>query len=580
MKKLSFLLLLIIGTSSLGAMERSESEMEAIALQQLKGAGVKSIGNRLSVSLKCLQRNTSFSIYGTEDNDGFVIVSRDDEVRPVLGYSTSSFDADNLPCGFQWWLDNMSDQLQTAKKASVQRQANTAYVPVAPMMKTKWHQNHPYNCMTPECNTAGGKDHALTGCLATSLAQILNYNEYPASASFMGYYFVDPPAEDMSNIKTALVNSTYSWPLKTSYGRYFPDGYQSEYDWEEMAYTDAEAIQIGTLMRDCGYAVGMQYGVSGSGALTSDVPSALINCFQYPKAAVKYLERNFYTDEEWMRIIYDEFSKGYPILYGGEDPNKGGHAFMIHGIDENGLVYVSWGWSGNNDGYFALDGLNTDTGNFNTNHQMVIGLRSQVLNNDRFSSLFLALEPYTFEWHPQYSNALCITLNACYNVSYNAITFNGKVSFILEDMTSGTVSDVLYHDYSQDGCDYYSGWGDPGSHYVVKFTPNHHYKFYLASKADEEESYSPIRVMKKGLLYYDVTVDAEGTPSFSEPQYVPTAVKSTKQTETDGIARVYDLQGRLLRSASATSMSSWKTPRGLSIVKQGNRVRKIVGRAQ
>ena len=256
MKKLNLAVLFLISTFPLFAIERSESDMEAIALQQLKGAGVKSLVYKSAVKLKCLQRNTSFSIYGTEENDGFVIVSRDEEVRPVLGYSTSSFDADNIPDGFQWWLDNVSAQLQAAKNAPIQGPVETTYyVPIAPMMKTKWAQNYPYNCLTPEYNTSDGKQHAKTGCMATSLAQILNYNQYPASASFTGYYYVDPPAEDMSNVMYANVNSTYSWPYKIAYGNYWPDGYQTEYDWKEILYTEAEALQIGTLWLCCRVAI-------------------------------------------------------------------------------------------------------------------------------------------------------------------------------------------------------------------------------------------------------------------------------------------------------------------------------------
>jgi len=46
-----------------------------------------------------------FYVFGGENNEGFVIVSGDDRVTPVLGYSdTNSFTADNIPENMVWWL--------------------------------------------------------------------------------------------------------------------------------------------------------------------------------------------------------------------------------------------------------------------------------------------------------------------------------------------------------------------------------------------------------------------------------------------------------------------------------------------
>ena len=577
MKKLNLAVLFLISTFPLFAAERSESEMEAIALQQLKGAGVKSLANQFAAKLKCLQRNTAFSIYGTEDNDGFVIVSSDDEVRPVLGYSTSSFDANNIPCGLQWWMENVSSEIEKVKRAPRQgKEESLQYVPIAPFLETKWGQNDPYNRLTPEFDSANGKQHAVTGCVATALAQILNYNQYPSSASFEGLYYME-----LSSQKEEI-NSTYEWPCKIAYGNYWPDGYQTQYDWKTIEYTDEEAVQIATLLRDCGYSVKMQYGLNASSASAQYSANALINCFQYPKAAVKAVDREWYTDTEWMQMVYDELMKKSPILYAGQDPVKGAHAFLLHGIDEKGLVYVNWGWVGANDGYYAIDGFSSDAGSFNSNQNMVIGLRPQALSSDKYSSLFIMNEPYVVEWHPEYSTPLLVSFESCTNSSYDASPFIGDFAFVAEDQTDGTVILTPYDriTFSENGCPYGSGWLDPGNYFKIEFAPNHSYKFYMAAKATDEVNYSPIYVARKGRVYYNVTTDSEGTPTFSEPQYIPTVVRSAKQTETDGIARVYDLQGRLLQSTSATSISSCKMPRGLSIVKQGNRVRKIAGRAQ
>ena len=56
-----------------------------------------------------------FYVFGTENNEGFVIVAGDDRVTPVLGYSdTNGFDADNMPPNLQWWLGEYAKQIQFA----------------------------------------------------------------------------------------------------------------------------------------------------------------------------------------------------------------------------------------------------------------------------------------------------------------------------------------------------------------------------------------------------------------------------------------------------------------------------------
>jgi len=56
-----------------------------------------------------------FYVFGGENNEGFVIVSGDDRVLPVLGYSdTNSFPTDNIPENVTWWLGEYAKQIQFA----------------------------------------------------------------------------------------------------------------------------------------------------------------------------------------------------------------------------------------------------------------------------------------------------------------------------------------------------------------------------------------------------------------------------------------------------------------------------------
>jgi len=76
-----------------------------------------SSNNDANATMRSTQTNETvyFYVFGTEDNSSFVIVSGDDRVTPVLGYSdTNGFSADNMPPNLQWWLGEYAKQIQFA----------------------------------------------------------------------------------------------------------------------------------------------------------------------------------------------------------------------------------------------------------------------------------------------------------------------------------------------------------------------------------------------------------------------------------------------------------------------------------
>ena len=109
------------------------------------------------------------------------------------------------------------------------------------------------------------------------------------------------------------------------------------------------------LMRNLGVAADMTYGSDaqgGSGALHETLAQGLQR--YYGLTDVKYLEREDYTSQEWMNILYDQISRHQPLVYGGFTKQREGHSFVFDGYDEQGLVHVNWGWSGNQDGYYDV----------------------------------------------------------------------------------------------------------------------------------------------------------------------------------------------------------------------------------
>ena len=229
---------------------------------------------------------------------------------------------------------------------SVRRAVMTS---IAPIMSQKWNQGTPYNNLCPEYD---GK-HAVTGCVATAMAQIMGHHRWPA-------YTTNPiPAYTTSTNKTKVAgvaaNTPIRWnQIKDKYGWCYEDG-----DWQQYLYTNDQAAAIAELMLYCGTSVEMDYDVSGSGAYSGYVIEALVNNFDYEEETCRWLDRVDYSYSEWQDIIYKELQDNRPVLYSGQSAG-GGHAFVVDGYDSEDYFHINWGWGGNSDGYFRLCILNPD----------------------------------------------------------------------------------------------------------------------------------------------------------------------------------------------------------------------------
>ncbi|WP_040562032.1 C10 family peptidase [Hoylesella buccalis] len=210
---------------------------------------------------------------------------------------------------------------------------------VAPMLKTTWGQNAPYNL---QCPLAPGKNvHCKTGCVATAMAQVMKYYGYPARGQGNVSY-----AYKGGDGLTHIVETDFS---------------KSTYDWEKMkdAYTygdnssEEEKQAVAKLMADCGAAVKMDYGQDYSGAYDMDVAQALKVHFAYDEA-VTYLSTflNEVNDSTWYTTLYQQLSDGMPVIYGGSSPYAQ-HCFVIDGYDEKGNFHVVYGL-GDGDGFVNL----------------------------------------------------------------------------------------------------------------------------------------------------------------------------------------------------------------------------------
>ncbi|MBP5387674.1 MAG: C10 family peptidase [Prevotella sp.] len=317
--------------------------------------------------------NAYYYVFNNGDNDGYVIVSGDDETAPILGYADSgSFDASNVPDNMRAWLNGYAEQIERARAQQV-KAANdaptTARRVVEPLIATKWAQRNPFNqkCFTPSGN------QAVAGCVATALAQIMYYHKWPRSST------TDIPAYSFQNGDSydELPAITFDW-----------DNMLLSYQGDETS-DDPHAIAVADLLVYCGHAVKMSYGSSASGANDELCCNALVNYFGYGNTPMR-LSRGSYNSTEWEEILYNELQHGRPVIYSG-DSSDGGHAFICDGYDGKGFYHINWGWKGQSDGYFLLQvlnpaeqgtgGSNTDDG-YTSMQAMTVGISPTPLNEE------------------------------------------------------------------------------------------------------------------------------------------------------------------------------------------------------
>ncbi len=343
----------------------------------------------------------SFYIFNLTTAKGFVIVSGDDIATPILGYSTeSNFDTatKHLPIQMKDWLTDYSKRIAYARnnksaatiniknrweqlKQPPQRNKielfGTGNKGVSPLMKTTWDQYseysgppYTYNALCPYDNKFGAQ--TITGCVATAMAQVLKYWNYPAKGS--GKHTYTPATYFYLGPTTANFDST-------------------TYQWSEMPNnlarksSSTQINAVATLMYDCGVSVNMDYGVAevdGSGAYATNenglysntAQDALPNNFGYDNS-IQGLQRSNYTDSVWISMLENELNAKRPIIYTGSG-NQGGHCFVADGYDSSNYFHFNWGWSGYFNGYFGIDDLTPDGDTFNTGQEALIGIQPRI----------------------------------------------------------------------------------------------------------------------------------------------------------------------------------------------------------
>lgn len=151
-----------------------------------------------------------------------------------------------------------------------------------------------------------------------------------------------------------------------------------EYCWDKMKddYSHGAKLkttEVARLMRDVGHAVNVRYTPVLTSAHSDNVPKAMIEHFHY-SPTMRQVHRSQHTDEEWHRLLDAELAARRPIYYSARSTRFDGHAFVVCGMDEQGLYYVNWGWGGPCDGYFDFDAVAGHGASYNYVQSAVVGI--------------------------------------------------------------------------------------------------------------------------------------------------------------------------------------------------------------
>ncbi|MBN2790019.1 MAG: C10 family peptidase [Candidatus Delongbacteria bacterium] len=293
--------------------------------------------------------------YTVKFEQGFVIITSNDQLKPILAYSDHGTVPDPDKLGgqnFKEWIENYDRQLYCGKsskyvdEAAVQQWIdieNNVFpksynIVVDRLVESKWDQIYPWNDQCPE------KDNTWTyvGCIATTMAQMLNYHQWPVTGE--GTVSYDWNGTTLSADFSTL-NFDYSMmkdEIVIEWGLY------PEY-WESMNMNQSELDMLASLSYNMGLSVEMDYGTTadgGSGQTALGVADAFMDHWK-AASSVFYSLGTPLLPEEDAALIRSELDAKRPWFWAG-----GLHAFLLDGYTSDYWYHFNFGWGGDYDGWF------------------------------------------------------------------------------------------------------------------------------------------------------------------------------------------------------------------------------------
>jgi len=516
------LLAVLSGTAF--AAPRSLQQAQAIALQTLSSYSNSTEVSLMPQAARSAQRPSAdeasaelvpYYIFTDSQQQAFVIVSGSDLMPEVLGYGNSTLpeNADQLPLSMRSWLCYVSEVQdyveQHPESASMLQQAQASAQVVSPLLTTTWGQDNPYYNQCPKKNG----EQTVTGCMATSISQVINYNEYPAQ--FEGSHSYKDNGVTRS-LNFSEISIDYSL-LRDSYRN-------SQGSTEEKA-------EVAKLMYAVGIALDMNYGTNdegGSGATSTNAYRGLVENLGQKRAT--RIQRQQCSLDEWNEILQFELTNQRPVVMDGHS-SEGGHSFVVDGVDSRGYYHINWGWDSAGDGYFDVSvlhpsvigtGASEASDGFNQYQDIFVGIGNPANLNRWYSPLTMPGSTYISVDKSSVSLGQDLTLTASSVYNFSPSTFKGYVGVLL------TKDGEVY--LKQEGSSkitlasyYRTGSAVKRSITLPESMPEGEYRLYLYARSEEEseDMIDIIRQDQNRENFWTVTVSGQQASVSRTTEVVP-----------------------------------------------------------
>ena len=506
MKRLVISFLILFCNVILFAQQRSEQEALQIAKEHF-GKNTKKYAARVAkvyqkevknqmmrrIAPKNLNSATgcSYYIFNDEANARFVIVSADERFYKILGYSDNGvFDAANAPDALLGLLNSYDDQydymLKHEPNVSRVNQRYTDFPDIDPIIESKWGQESPYNDECPISIKSGS--NCVTGCVATAMAMVMRHHRWPEQGQGSYSYVAKIDSTQSEELSMDFSSVRFNWDNLID-------------DYSKGAGTAEQRAEVAKLMKACGISVAMDYGAGTSGAQEYNIAYALTHYFGY-NPNILYKEKDYYSNEEWDDMILTELKAGRPVLYGGHANIREGHSFIIDGCASDGTYHFNFGWNGNSDGNFYLQGTDRLL-YYRFLQDMVYQVSKETVGN--YEDVF-----YSYRFTSN-KTAVKVGKSSRFNISTDCYsphtakmdnisdTFEGEVGIGLYDKDFNFIQSL----YSEP-CKDVRGAHSPYIYQDITFTPDifkNGHEYIIAPYAKSIEAEKPTRIRTKGTAY-------------------------------------------------------------------------------
>ncbi len=283
---------------------------------------------------------------------GFIAISTDSDIRPIIAFSyINDFDFSNsennvakrmlvqdmrlrrdaMPFTAQMIIDENNTLWQNYidKDIELIHSLSTTTI-VGPLVDTRWNQGTPYNNLCPIDPETG--DRCVTGCTATSMAQIVNYWEFPSSVHFTA----SDSYESDSTTPPIWIDATTAS--------------MDTIDYNGVGDHPDAANKAG-ISWACGVSIYSIYGSTGTIAWFHD--SSYTDKWGYLRAEKV-------DPPEWPDFydtLHANMMTARPAQLGifyYDPPDTSGHAIVCDGWMETGEYHLNYGWGGVSDGWYHL----------------------------------------------------------------------------------------------------------------------------------------------------------------------------------------------------------------------------------